>query len=64
MGPNGHLDGGSHWHDVEGVPQRPEPPPLTREEVSGLIVLLMGIDWKLERIMEALEIDDGREEED
>jgi hypothetical protein len=44
--------------------RRPEPPPLTREEVSGLIVLLKGIDWKLERIMEALEIDDGREEED
>jgi len=44
--------------------RRREPPPLTREEVSGLIVLLMGIDWKLERIMEELEIDDGREEED
>lgn len=40
--------------------RRVEPPLLTREEVAGLIVLLMGIDWKLERIMEELEIDNGR----
>jgi hypothetical protein len=38
-------------------------PPITREEVTDLIVLLMGIDWKLQRILEELEIDDGQEED-
>jgi hypothetical protein len=65
MGRTGHLDGsGDRWHDVCDVPETAEPPLLTREEVAGLIVLLMGIDWKLERIVEDLEIDNGGEEED
>ena len=37
--------------------------PITREEVTGLVKLIMGIDWKLDRIMEELEIANGEEED-
>ena len=33
--------------------------PITRAEVSDLIRLLMGMDWKLDRIMEELGIENG-----
>ncbi len=44
--------------------RQPEPQPITRDEVTDLILLVMGIDWKLERITEELEIENGSQEED
>jgi hypothetical protein len=43
--------------------RRPEPP-LDRETVDGIIRKLMEIDEKLTRVLVALEVDDGEEEED
>ncbi len=63
--PRSHLDG---WSGV-GITRRvfrrqPEPQPITRDEVTDLILLVMGIDWKFERITEELEIENGSQEED
>jgi hypothetical protein len=33
--------------------------PITRDEVTDLIRLLMGMDWKLDRIIEELGIENG-----
>ena len=38
-------------------------PPLTREEVTQLIAMFMRIEWKLDLILEELEIDHGEEED-
>jgi hypothetical protein len=43
--------------------RRPEPPPITRDEFTHLIALLMRMDWKLDLILEELEIDHGEEED-
>ena len=39
-----------------------EPPPLTREEVTQLIVMFMRIEWKLDLVLAEMEIDYGEEE--
>ena len=43
--------------------RRPEPA-LDRETVDGIIRKLMEIDTKLERILEALEIDEDEDDDD
>ena len=43
--------------------KQPERPPITRDEVTSLIALLMRMDWKLDLILEELEIGDGEEED-
>ena len=40
-----------------------DPPPLSREEWNALLAMIMRIDWKLDQLMEELEIDDGQEED-
>ena len=40
-----------------------EPPPLTRDEVTQLIAMFMRIEWKLNLVLEELEIDYGEEED-
>ena len=65
-GPNRHLDAdvrGWHHDGQRCCVVTLEEPQITRDEVTDLIVLLMGIEWKLERIMEELEIDNGEEED-
>ena len=42
----------------------PEPPPITREEWSDLLAFIMRMDWKLDLILQELEIEHGEEEED
>jgi hypothetical protein len=39
--------------------RRKKDTPITRTEVSDLIRLLMGMDWKLDRIMEEMGIENG-----
>jgi hypothetical protein len=39
--------------------RRSKDSPITRDEVSDLIRLLTGMDWKLDRIMEELGIGNG-----
>jgi hypothetical protein len=41
--------------------RRPEPP-LDRETVDGIIRMLMSIDAKLDRLLDAIEEDDGTED--
>ncbi len=43
--------------------RRKGPLPVTRDEVTDIIRMIMRIDWKLDLILEELEIDDGEEEE-
>jgi len=43
--------------------RRAEPPPLTREEVTQLIAMFMRIEWKLNLVLEELEIEYGEEED-
>ena len=38
--------------------------PITRDEVTHLILMIMRIDWKLNLILEELEIDHGEAAED
>jgi len=40
--------------------RRKREPPITRDEVDDLIRLPMGMDWKLDRIMEEFGIDHGQ----
>jgi hypothetical protein len=40
-----------------------DPPAITRDEVTYLIALLMRVDWKLDLILEELEIHGGEEED-
>lgn len=39
-------------------------PLVTRKELDGLIAMVMRIDENVERILRAVEEDDGKEEED
>jgi hypothetical protein len=41
--------------------RRRKEPPITRDEVSDLISLLMRMDWKLNLILEELGVDFGEE---
>jgi hypothetical protein len=43
--------------------RQPAPLPITRDEVTSLIALLMRVDWKLDLILEELEIESGEEED-
>ena len=43
--------------------KQPELLPITRDEVTYLIALLMRMDWKLDLILEELEIESGEEED-
>lgn len=47
------------WKDV--FRRASDPPPLSREEWNALLAMIMSMDWKLDQIMEELEIDDGQE---
>jgi hypothetical protein len=38
-------------------------PPISWADVNGIIIKLMGMDVKLDRILELLEADDGKEED-
>ena len=40
-----------------------EPLPLTRDEVPQLIAMFMRIEWKLDLVLEEMEIDYGEEED-
>ncbi len=40
-----------------------DPPPLSREEYDALLVMIMGMDRKLDQIMEELGIDHAEEED-
>jgi hypothetical protein len=48
---------------VEVFRRPSEPPPLTRDEVTQLIAMFMRIEWKLDLVLEELEIDYGEEED-
>jgi len=43
--------------------RRKEETPITRDEVTDLIRLLLRMDWKIDRIMDELGIRDGEEED-
>lgn len=44
--------------------RRPSQPiPLSREEVTQLIAMFMRIEWKLDLVLEEMEIDHGEEED-
>jgi hypothetical protein len=47
---------------IERVWWRSEPP-LDRETVDGLIAMLMGIDEKIERVLERLDGEDAEEDD-
>jgi hypothetical protein len=49
---------------MEVVWSRQPEPALDREIVNGIILKLMDIDEKLRRVLIALEVDDGEEEEE
>jgi hypothetical protein len=40
-----------------------DPPPLSRGEWNSLPAMIMRMDWKLDQIMEELEIEHGEEED-
>lgn len=40
-----------------------DPPPMSREESNSLLAMIMRMDWKLDQIMEELEIEHGEEED-
>ena len=48
---------------VDMLRRRSEPPPLTREEATQLIAMFMRMEWKLDLILEEMEIDFGEEED-
>jgi hypothetical protein len=48
---------------VEMLRRPPEPPPLTRDEVTQLIAMFTRIEWKLDLILDELEIGRGEEED-
>lgn len=49
-----------HGHYRRVTWRRKKEVPITRDEVNDLIRLLMGMDWKLDRIMEEMGIEDGQ----
>jgi hypothetical protein len=50
-------------HRSVGWRQRKETP-ITRDEVTQLILMIMRMDWKLNLILEELGIDDGQAAQD
>ena len=48
---------------VDMLRRRSEPPPLTREEATQLIAMFMRMEWKLDLILEEMEIGFGDEED-
>jgi hypothetical protein len=38
---------------------RKKEPPITRDEVTQLMLFVMTMDWKLSRMLEEMGIDDG-----
>jgi hypothetical protein len=48
---------------IEDVLRKKPEPPITREEVRGLAVMIMRIDEKIDRVLDLLE-DDGYGEEE
>lgn len=46
-------------HHREVARQRKTETPITRDEVTDLILMLMRMDWKLNLILEELNIDHG-----
>jgi len=46
-------------HHRPMVWRRKKEPPLTREEVSDLMRLWLGMDWKLDQIINELGIENG-----
>ena len=60
----GHLDSEATWWHHSDVLRRPSKPlPLTRDEVTQLIAMFMRIEWKLDLVLEEMEIDYGQEED-
>jgi hypothetical protein len=47
---------------IEDVLRKKPEPPITREEVRGLTVMIVRIDEKIDRVLDLLEDDDGEEE--
>jgi len=59
----GHLDGPvARWHHGTMFRRRSDPPPMSRMEWNALLAMIMRMDWKLDQIMEELEVDHGEEE--
>jgi hypothetical protein len=50
-------------HYLRVVWRRSREHPISRDEMSALIRLLMGTDWKLDRIIEELGIENGEAED-